>query len=274
MKAIWNALSVSASPLLQAIHPALERAAWPTQNWPGLRAYQFALDGHGVTNASGQPLRVVCAPEPASREWRRAYESRVYEQAALSTRMENVHDAFNVLAWCAFPQTKAALNARHHVLSCEAAVSEQDGRSAAQDALTQFDESGVIVASADAGLTALLKTAQWKQAFWHARDAVTRHLRCFVVGHGLMEKALNPYIGLTGKALFLQVAPDFMHLPLAAQVAHIDHLSAHFVASAVCWSQPRALLPLPLLGMPGFSEANNNELYYDNTAYFRPPRER
>jgi rod shape-determining protein MreB len=38
------------------------------------------------------------------------------------------------------------------------------------------------------------------------------------------------------------------------------------------YQKPRDLQPFPLLGMPGWDPANDDEAYYDNTDYFRPGR--
>jgi hypothetical protein len=94
----------------------------------------------------------------------------------------------------------------------------------------------------------------------------------FLFGHGLYEKALRPYVGVTGQGLLVPVEPAFFAWPLARQLAHLDEsLAAYLAAPSHCRSTSE-LTPVPLLGVPGWTADNADESYYDNTAYFRPGR--
>ena len=121
-------------------------------------------------------------------------------------------------------------------------------------------------------LTALLKDFQWKTLFWERRTEVLTHMRCFLFGHGLMEKALRPYQGMTGKGVLLSVSPQTLALPLAAQLTHADHLLADLIADGQQLLQPRDLAPVPVLGFPRFTRENECAAYYDDQRYFRPGR--
>ena len=94
----------------------------------------------------------------------------------------------------------------------------------------------------------------------------------YVVGHGLYEKALQPYVGMTGQGLLLAVELEFFGWPLDRRLVHLDSLLANYLAGPKNCLNTRDLCPVPLLGVPGWAEENDNAAYYDNTAYFRPGR--
>ena len=257
----WNATFADGMPLLHALRP------WSAQiagdHWPDRRALQRLLDAAGVCTDSGAPLRLV-APGGTL-----PYEIRVYESAELECRESNWHDLFNVLVWLAFPRAKAALNARHH-----AAWSGDggNGRGAVRDALTLFDESGLVVLSVQPALLQLIRDFQWKPLFWTHRAEVSGNMCFLPFGHALCEKALAPYRGLTGHAVLLEVSAGVLALPLPALIANIDAQLAAQIADPGFMQSTRQLAPLPVLGVPGWCAENTRATYYDDTNYFRPGR--
>jgi hypothetical protein len=90
-----------------------------------------------------------------------------------------------------------------------------------------------------------------------------------VFGHGLYEKALSPFIGLTGHAILFPVEESFFALPFEAQIEQLD---SYFEGVFSTIATPRDLCPLPLLGVPGWANENEDPAYYDNEAYFRQGR--
>ena len=104
-------------------------------------------------NALGAPVRFV--PSSDSDE---PYELHVERTREVPTRPDNWHDVFNALAWCAFPQTKRVLNHRHgEEIRRRGATG---ARGTVRDALSLFDEGGVIVASARETLSAEAASAR------------------------------------------------------------------------------------------------------------------
>lgn len=264
----WNT-DFAVSPLFDSVRAAVRRfdacAAWPT-----LADYQALLDALMPPPVSGSGARLRVASESAAADWRQRYEARIYREGELPTRADNWHDLFNLLAWASFPQAKAALNARHfELLAAQAAAGRPKARNAAQDALTQFDETGVVVLASDPALLELMRAFRWKELFWEQRDAVRTQMRCLLFGHGLMDKALAPYIGMTGKGVLLTVTPETLALPSESLAAHIDPALATALAGL---HHPRELAPVPVLGFPDWFAGNAREAFYDNRDYFRPPR--
>jgi hypothetical protein len=202
----------------------------------------------GLKTESGKPVRFV-PPGPDDPY----YEVGVYESGRVSTRPENLHDWFNALAWLAFPVTKARINALH----ARALPHEPKGRrSPLRDLLTIFDEGGAMVICRDASLLNLLRTASWKSLFWENRDRVREELKIVVFGHAIQEQALDPRPGITCKAIVLEGGD-------------LDAGAAQWLADAPPGSSPKALLPVPIFGYPGWSEGQDAD-FYEDKRYFRP----
>ncbi len=240
---------------------------------PTVDRFNELAAGRGVLSGGGKPLRFVI-PHGSGM----SYEERVWWLGEVETRPGNWHDGFNALAWLAFPKIKAALNLRHHQAIAAQRNEPAPGgrRGPLRDAVTQFDECGVIVVSSDLELWEGIRAHRWKQVFWEARARVQQSLRVFVVGHATYDLLRHPHIGLCGKAIFLHVEASWLERPLAEQIADVDaRIASRFVGGPgnlnTC-SRPRDFHPLPLLGIPGATPDNESALYYENTRQFRPLR--
>lgn len=268
---LWNKASLLVSPLFQALHPAIERLA--PGHFPDLNDLNAALKKLSVQVRSGLPLHCVSQIQVQGKlAFEHQYEPRCYLKGELQVREHNWHDLLNVLVWMSFPQAKAALNARHYQAMLTDESCGRQGRGALRDMATLFDESGVIVACADGDLAALLRDFKWHDLFWQQRAQVQTAMSFYVFGHGLLEKAIHPYVGITGQGLILDVQPDFFDWSRARQLAHLDRLLADYLSAGDNCRSTRELTPVPLLGVPGWSMDNELEAYYANTTYFRPAR--
>ena len=204
-------------------------------------------------------LRFV-APREHSDTARRYYEPHIAGTGEVKTRTQNWHDLFNALAWITFPLAKAAINAQHVAILRERGDAEAKRRGPERDALTLFDESGVIVATDDASLAQLIVDFQWKELFWRRRAELAQRMRFFTFGHALYEKALEPYIGMVAKTVFV---------PFAADAAQADALLAAHFSDRSRFPRPKAMAPMPVLGVPGWDPRNADEAFYDDESHFR-----
>jgi hypothetical protein len=258
--------SVLSVPIFFALAPLIERCAWNPV--PSL-AQLNALLTPAVRSGGGVRLRFV-PPDAPSKDLEAQYEMRVFRAGEVQTRPDNWHDVFNALVWLSFPATKALVN-RHHYEELLARRGEP-ARGTARDVLTLFDEGGILVASAAPALSALLMGFEWKELFWRRRHEVSSHMRFFVFGHAIYEKAVRPYRGITAKALIVDVAQEFFDWPLPDQLSHLDERAAGHFGQAEALSSTQALQPLPILGVPGWDPASEDEAYYDDVSHFRPGR--
>jgi len=202
----------------------------------------------GLRTESGKPVRFVPpgADDPH-------YEIGVLESGRVSTRPESLHDWFNALAWLAFPRAKARINALH---ARELPKDPKGRRGPLRDLLTIFDEGGAIVTCNDAELLDLFRSGSWQRLFLDNRERVQREMKFVVFGHAVLEQAMEPRPGITCKSIVL-TGED------------LDAGAAQWLADAPPGSSPKALLPLPVFGYPGWYEGQN-AAFYENKRYFRP----
>ncbi|HEL4237566.1 MULTISPECIES: DUF3025 domain-containing protein [Stenotrophomonas] len=185
------------------------------------------------------------------------YEVRI-AQGRLATRADNWHDLFNALVWARHRQLKHALNARQ----CMHIESMPPGqRNRAQAALTQFDETGVIVRVRNHALLAAWDAHDWRALFepahWQSGDIAI----AAVFGHALMEQAVLPGRRLVGKCVVVQGDAD---------AECVDAVARAITVGGVL-TDPLQLRPLPLAGIPGWYEVQDAAFYAD-ADYFRPLR--
>jgi hypothetical protein len=241
--------------------------------WPARPALQRLLDRDGdpVRTASGLPLRLAPAGG-RRRSFEERYEARVHLRGEMAFRDRDWHDLLNLLVWLTFPRAKAALNARHFEALRAQHAAGRANRGPAQDALTLFDEGGVIVAACDNELLGLLREWRWKELFWRNRERLDAGMRFVLFGHALYEKSLRPFLGITGRGVVLEVEPGLPARPLDEQVARLDATLAAYLADPRNLMETRELAVVPVLGVPGWHPENGREPFYDDTDYFRPGR--
>ena len=228
-----------------------------TTGWP-------SLDDYGaVFKAQGLRIHPVAQAEKAS-SFEEQYEPRVYLKGELQTRLENWHDFFNALVWLRFPQTKAILNELHYFSSLQR--DDKTNRSKLENAITLFDECGAIVISGDESLLQMIRDHQWQALFVEQRNRFDKDIKCYVFGHAMYEKALNPYLGMTTNTLLIH-SPDL----LTADMVDIDRYVANYWKQSLIQSA-KELKPFPVLGIPGWFADNEQPSFYENTDYFRPRR--
>ena len=238
----------------------------PAERWP-VHAELTAL-AQGIITSRGQPLRFVAPREHTDRE-RRYYEMHIAETGEVETRAGNWHDLFNALVWITFPRTKAAINAQHAAILEERGEAEGRRRSPERDALTLFDEGGVAVISSAADMLALMVAFEWKELFWRRREELLATTRFFTFGHACYEQSLAPYIGMVAKTVFVPVEQSFMGLPFREQLARTDALLARHFSERGNFPSPRAMAPMPVLGVPGWHPGTATESFYDDASHFR-----
>lgn len=267
----WNPAALLQLPLFTPLHHLL--SCLPSEIFPTLRDYNELLECCQAVIGVQQGHRLRFVPQESGRMGFEAqYEPRCYLTGEVQTRSDNLHDLFNALVWLTFPKAKAAINSRHYHALTNVAESVSSQRGKVRDMATLLDESGVIVVCANAELAELLRTFQWKELFWKQREQLEAAMGFYIFGHGLYEKAMRPYVGMTGQGLIIDVEPDFFIWPMASRLAYLDGRVAQYLNDPQRCLSPRELNPVPLLGVPGWDVQNNNAAYYDNSHYFRAGR--
>lgn len=268
----WDKEVLLNMPSFGPLHPGIHRMG--SREFPTLQDCNALLAAYEppITVHSGQPLCFV-PQEYGKLPLEAQYEPRCYLKGEVPTRENNWHDLLNALVWFTFPKSKAAINLRHYRALTETGdMNTKSRRGAVRDTNTLLDESGVIVACANDMLSDLLRNFQWKELFWQRRAQVKSDMGFYLFGHGLYEKALSPYLGMTGQGLILPVEQAFFTWPQQRQLAHLDDLLSNYLLMPEHCRSTRELTPVPVLGIPGWTAENENAAYYANTDYFRAAR--
>lgn len=149
----------------------------------------------------------------------------------------------------------------------------QAGRGKQRDALTLFDECGVIVFSKHGEILKALAERRWTDAFLH-KDFST-DVVISISGHAMLEKYLSPYKSMTAKSLLIQVDEGFDQLTQVEKLANLDIRIARRLVDGELLTKPACLAPLPLAGIPGWwpADEQDNKNFYTDLQVFRPAKE-
>lgn len=243
--------------------------AFNADHWPSLDALNIQTNALRLANHRGQPIKFVAPADSESTLMH--YEKRIAETGEIATR-ENWHDFFNAMQWLTFPKSKAAISEMHARLLASPVEGTNNMRSIPRDVLTLFDEGGVIVSSADESWLDHIRNFEWKKLFVERRVDLGSGIKFYLAGHSVLEKMLNPFIGVTAKALLLKVDNNFSALSHETQLREIDSRAAEWLMNAESLASTHHLHPLPILGIPGWLAANESAGFYNNTHYFRAGR--
>jgi hypothetical protein len=77
---------------------------------------------------------------------------------------------------------------------------------------------------------------------------------------------------MTGRALLFEVPQRIIDLERDEILKQADRIAALRIFEPDSLREGKSLMPVPLLGIPGWWEANSAEAFYDNTEYFRAGR--
>ncbi|MDP9901647.1 DUF3025 domain-containing protein [Variovorax ginsengisoli] len=246
------------SPFAERAAPVVEALARGATVADALCAPAFAstpATSHPV--AVGMPLRFTAAQACPADE---PYESHIRRTGTVPTRC-NLHDLFNGLVWWQFPQAKRRLNALQAAEIARSGIGATRG--ALRDAITLFDENGAVLEAPPALWDALL-ARDWHRLFV-AERALWQQARLHLFGHALLEKLVQPRKPATAHVLVVE-------MPVGAGTAAATATDAALAAALdPDWLATKPFVPLPVLGVPGWCNENENFSFYDDRQVFRPP---
>lgn len=215
-----------------------------------------AAEAAHLSNASGQ--RITFCENNAIDE---AYETHIARTGRVPTR-RNLHDLFNALIFLRFPKAKARLN------QLQSTAIARDGiravRGTLRDAATLVDENGVLLVTNRLDIVELLVRRNWVELFQKQRAAWGHAVQVVAFGHALLEKLQQPYKAITAHALHIALAP----------ASSLDEIDRYMAARLDERLKPSDLMPLPVLGIPGWWAGNESPDFYSDPVVFRPAKMR
>ena len=221
------------------------------------RSLNHAAAAANICNFNDQPI-TFCEPDVARDE---PYEAGISRTGRVPTRT-NLHDFFNALMFLHFPRAKAQLN------RLQSTAIERDGvravRGSVRDAATLIDENAVLIVTNRADVVESLRGHNWAILFQSKRAAWTKEIKVVAFGHALLEKLMSPYKAITAHALHIA-------LPPGSPLRDVDRCMATVLDQQL---SPSHLMPLPVLGIPGWWTQNENPDFYSDRAVFRPAKMR
>jgi hypothetical protein len=155
----WNRHFLADEPLFRVFEPFARDLRSP--EWPTLADYARHLEDFRLRcSRQSMPLGVAASPERSRRQKRakleleELYDGRIALTGQVYCLSESYHDLFNIIVFAAFPQAKRALHARQfralrswlEPQNAELPTRLPGRRTREQDALTLFDEGGVVLA--------------------------------------------------------------------------------------------------------------------------------
>lgn len=251
------------SPLRMAAIPVVQATDWR-------QALNAAAVLCALRNHRGLPIRFVPQAELPSDT---AYESFISATGGVPTR-DNLHDFFNALIWLTFPKVKAQLNAMQAKEIAKCIIAQPDvprhgvNRGKIRDAATIFDENAALLMVRDRKLADALRDHRWHEVFLTRRAAFERDCEVWLFGHALMEKLVSPYKSITAHALVIEADQAFFAMPLHEKQSWVDSVATRRLEQGLATSD---FTPLPVLGVPGWWQGQN-EMFYRDAAVFRPKR--
>lgn len=250
--------------LRAAAQPILAAADWRL-------ALNDAARLAGLSNHRGLPIRFVPQEDLPPGV---AYEEFISATGSVPTR-SNLHDFFNALVWLTFPAIKKQLNA---LQAAEIANRSRQAnpekmpnggtRGKVRDAATIFDENAALLICSDREWSVTLRAHRWRETLLEQRDRFGKSVDLFLFGHALMEKLVTPYKAITAHTWVVPAEPGFFSLTEKEQYTWIDRTVVEQLRSGLHTGD---FTPLPVLGIPGWWEGQD-EAFYSDTQVFRPPR--
>jgi hypothetical protein len=250
----WDARFMERSPWLWPIARAAERlsgcTAFPTHaELDALYAELAQAAGRGACSLRFRP-DVRARRGAGTAQVEDCYDGRIALRGEVPTREGHWHDLLNALCFATFPRSKYALHARQCALLAQRG-GPQRTRTPEQDALTLFDEGGVVIAARAETADALREAL----AGGGGEDLVAAQraglARVVPFGHALFEHLVEgvPCPGASARVL----AFDDITADDGSLLAAIDGALAAELENGARFLRPReaAHVRLDALGPPG-----------------------
>jgi len=246
----WNRQFLADEPLFRVFESFAKDLR--TEDWPSRQDYARHLELHRARSSPQlEPLGVAASPERSRRQKRtelnlsELYDGKIALGGQIYCLDQSYHDLFNVIIFSALPRAKRALHTRQfHAL--QQWLEPEHTRSARlpgrrtreQDALTLFDEGGVVLAVSHAERSRL---EGCKAATSVAPFEPSTHRVPILFGHALLEHLYEGHRALRASGLFITLPDSAFQSADPAFFCHrIDDLLAERLENPLEFRTPKA----------------------------------
>ena len=213
-------------------------------DWPGLSEFDRV---YAELTGDTAPLRFR---ENVRKQDKRAegrvvlsalYDARISQAGEVPTRERDWHDLLNMLCFTTFPRSKRALHARQY--ACLAQRIQPDmkrlpnTRTTEQDALTLFDEGGVVLALEHAEALQLRAASDAERDTLCLALSEARKLRVVPFGHALFEHLVEGLRCPGGCTQIIEVPELWPHDPQFLN--SLDQALSEHIAEPSNFTSPR-----------------------------------
>jgi hypothetical protein len=255
----WEPRFADKSPWYWPIAPLAGRFA-SFEDWPTARDFE-ALHAEAAHAAQTPALRFAANVRKQDKRSEAGfivlealYDSRITLAGEVPTRERDWHDFFNMLCFATFPRSKRALHARHCRILYERVAKTDtrlpNARTPEQDALTLFDEGGVIVVATPRLAQRLSTLGDDLEAELIAQEDA-EHVCVVPFGHALFEHLVEGLLMPGSRAYVVPAGDDAHGLPrdLAVLLREADRGFERVLSDAARFLSPREQhhVRLPLL---------------------------
>ena len=238
-----------------------------------LNRYYAITDIQSTDSQHVDPLQrsqIPCFASQATKMSADDYHHQIYTHQTIHLKPNSNHDLLNAFMWLSLPLTRT-INFKQMIQARESRSKiEPNKRSFLEDRITLFDESGIAIFSDQEDLLALIEQRDWTNLFWNRRESVLKHLEIWIVGHGLYEQLLRPFVGLVGYGRLYKLESFEMKLQGEDKQRLIDRIIAEDIFT-LTQEGSFPLSAIPILGFPRWYQANNDRVFYNDSKYFRGP---
>ncbi|MEY4579102.1 MAG: hypothetical protein RL701_3805 [Pseudomonadota bacterium] len=217
------------------------------EDWPKLADFDAAYRAH----TQGRDVAPLSFRENVRKQDKRAegrvvlsalYDARISIAHEVPTRERDWHDLLNMLCFATFPDSKLALHSRQYACLAQRIAPDMqrlpNRRTPEQDALTLFDEGGVVLVAHpdDAPRLEHLSLEQGAEVCRALRDE--RRLRVVPFGHALFEHELEGLRCPGGATIVLTVPELWAETPQLLR--EVDRALSARIGDSTYFQSPRS----------------------------------
>lgn len=241
----WDPHLCARSPWLWPLTAAAEHFAHH-EDWPLFAdfnaAYRALTADQGVAELSfGANVRKQDKRVAGRIVLSALYDARISLAHEVPTRERDWHDLLNMLCFSTFPRSKLALHSRQYACLAQR-ITDNDSRlpnrrSREQDALTLFDEGGVVLVADEAAALQLAAAEPLGREALSLALCGARRLRVVPFGHALFEHEIEG-IRCPGGATLVLTVPS-LWAEQASFLREVDQALVQRISDPACFQSPK-----------------------------------